>query len=312
MMQKNNVLIDTNHNEMLNIEDKEFSDFFDLLNRIDVNVRKNENEQIKLDILKETDLLLIGNPIDDFFSSIEVKSVVDFVRSGGGLLLLSEYGSDYLQKTNLNEIAGKFGINFEKNLVKEVNKANQNYISTLPITNFLKHPLTKNIREIKIGGSCSLSLSKDSKPLLLTSQNSWPEVFNSSTEQWIKEDEENEQIIAAFTEFGKGKVVAIGDIDIFTSDSNFGLNSLDNQKFIQNIINWLIEPVKESKITTFILNQLGDLQFEIRESNKVLNNIIETMTILEKRISYLEENSRMLPHPINLDHDGERESLQEE
>jgi len=310
-MRKSNVLIDANHNEMLNIEDKDYSYFIDLLNRIDINVRKNENDQLKSDILKDIDLLLIGNPIDDFFSSIEVKSVVDFVRSGGGLLLMSEYGSDYLQKTNLNEIAGKFGINFEKNLVKEVNKANQNYISTLHITNFLKHPITKHIREIKIGGACSLSLNKASKPLLLTNETSWSEVFNSSTEHWIKEDEEKEQTIAAFTEFGKGKVIAIGDIDIFTSDSNFGLNSLDNQKFIHNIINWLIEPVKESKITSFILNQLGDLQFEIRESNKVLNNIIETMTILEKRISYLEENSQ-ISSQINLDQDGEKESLQEE
>lgn len=297
---------------MLNIEDNDFSNFLALLNQIDVNVRKNENEQLNFENLKEIDLLVIGNPIDDFFSSIEVKFVVDFVRSGGGLLLLSEYGSDFLQKTNLNDIAGKFGINFEKNLVKEVNKANQNYISTLHISDFLKHQITKHIREIKIGGSCSLYLSKEAKPLLQTSQNSWSEIFNSSTEQWIKEDEEKEQTIAAFTEFGKGKVVAIGDIDIFTSDSNFGLNSLDNQKFIQNIINWLIEPVKESKITSFILNQLGDLQFEIRESNKILNNVIETMTILEKRISYLEENSRTLSHSINLDHDGERESLQEE
>ncbi|MBY8986467.1 MAG: hypothetical protein KGD65_15445 [Candidatus Lokiarchaeota archaeon] len=311
-MQKRTLLFDTNHNEMLNIEDSDFSNFLALLNQIDVNVRKNENEQLNLEILKEIDLLVIGNPIDDFFSSIEVKLVVDFVRSGGGLLLMSEYGSDFLQKTNLNDIAGKFGINFEKNLVKEVNKANQNYISTLHISDFLKHQITKHIREIKIGGSCSLYLSKEAKPLLQTSQNSWSEIFNSSTEQWIKEDEEREQTIGAFAEFGKGKVVALGDIDIFTSDSNFGLNSLDNQKFIQNIINWLIEPVKESKITSFILNQLGDLQFEIRESNKILNNIIETMTILEKRISYLEENSRVLSHSINLDHDGERESLQEE
>lgn len=312
MMQKITLLFDTTHNEMLNIEEKEFSDFLDLLNRIDVNVRKDENEQLKLDILKEIDLLVIGNPIDDFFSSIEVKLIVDFVRSGGGLLLLSEYGSDYLQKTNLNDIAGKFGFKFEKNLVKEVNKANQNYISTLHIINFLKHQITKHIREIKLGGSCSLFLSKDAKPLLQTNQNSWSEVFNSSTEQWIKDDEEKKHVIAAFTEFGKGKVVAIGDIDIFTSDSNFGLNSLDNQKFVQNVINWLIEPVKESKINSFILNQLGDLQFEIRESNKILNNIIETMTILEKRISYLEENSRIHSHPINVDQDGERESLQEE
>jgi hypothetical protein len=311
-MQKRTVLFDTNHNEMLNIEDREFSDFLNLLNRIDVNVRKNGSEQLKLEVLKEIDLLIIGNPIDDFFSSVEVKLIIDFVRSGGGLLLLSEYGSDFLQKTNINDISGKCGIIFEKNLVKEVNQVNQNHISTLHISNFLKHQITKHVREIKIGGSCSLFLSKDAKPLLQTSQNSWSEVFDSSTEQWIKEDEEKEQILAAYTEFGKGKVVAIGDIDLFTSDSDYGLNSLDNQKFIQNVINWLIEPVKESKITSFILNQLGDLQFEIRESNKILNNIIETMTILEKRISYLEENSRMISQSINLDHDRKQESLQEE
>ena len=308
-MQKRTVLFDSTHNEMLNNEDKEFTAFLNLLNRIDVIVKNNENEILESEVLKKIDLLVIGNPIDDFFSSIEVKLVIDFVRSGGGLLLLSEYGSDYLQKTNLNDISGKFGINFEKNLIKEANQANQNFISTLHICNFLKHQITNRLREIKIGGSCSLFLSKDAKPLLQTNESSWSEVFNSSTEQWIKEDEDKEHVIAAYTEFGKGKVVAIGDIDIFTSDSNIGLNALDNQKFIENIINWLIEPVKESKITSFILNQLGDLQFEIRESNKILNNIIETMTILEKRISYLEENSRMLSHPINLDHDGERESL---
>ena len=311
-MQKKTILFDKTHNEMLNIEDKEFAEFLDLLNRIDVIVKKSESEQLKLEMLKEIDLLVIGNPIDVFFSSNEVKLVVDFVRSGGGLLLLSEYGSDYLQKTNLNDISGKFGFTFEKNLIKEVNQANQNFISTLHIVNFVKHQLTNHLREIKIGGSCSLFLSKDAKPLLQTNENSWSEVFNSSTEQWLKEDEEKEQVIAAFTEFGKGKVVAIGDIDLFTADSNIGLHALDNQKFIENIINWLIEPVKESKITSFILNQLGDLQFEIRESNKILNNIIETMTILEKRISYLEENSRLRSHPINLEHDGERESLQEE
>ena len=42
---------------------------------------------------------------------------------------------------------------------------------------------------------------------------------------------------------------------------------------------------------SFILDNLGNLQYEIKETNKVLHNIIETMTILEKRISNLEQNS---------------------
>lgn len=311
-MLKKTILFDVAHNEMLNIEDKEFSEFSNLLRRLDINIKKNESEHLTKELVRDVDLLVIGNPIDDFFSTPEVKIIVDFVRSGGRLLLLSEYGSDYLQKTNINDISGKFGIKFEKNLIKEVNKDNQNCTSILHIQNFLKHQLTKHIREIKIGGTCSLFLSKDAKPLLQSSEETWPEIFDSSTEQWIKDGEEEKQIIAAYSEFGQGKVIAIGDIDIFTSDSNIGSNSLDNQKFIQNIINWLIEPVKESKVMTFILNQLGDLHFEIRETNKIMNNIIETMTILEKRISYLEEQSQGYSQTASLKKSNEEESLQEE
>ncbi|MFX0081036.1 MAG: hypothetical protein ACFE94_04710 [Candidatus Hodarchaeota archaeon] len=310
-MLKKTILFDVAHNEMLNIDDKEFSEFSSLLRRLDINVNKNESEHLTKDILRDVDLLVIGNPIDDYFSTPEVKIIVDFVRSGGGLLLLSEYGADYLQKTNINDISGKFGIKFEKNLIKEVNKANQNFTSILHIQDFLKHQLTKHIREIKIGGACSLFLSKDAKPLLQSNEEAWPEIFNSAAEQWVKEGEEEKQIIAAYSEFGQGKVVAIGDIDLFTSDSNIGSNSLDNQRFIENIINWLIEPVKESKVMTFILNQLGDLHFEIRETNKIINNIIETMTILEKRISYLEEQSQKYSQIFKLKKSSEEESLQE-
>lgn len=291
-MLKKSVLIDLTHNEMLNIDDEEFKEFFNLLKRLDLKIKKNEQERITKEILEDIDLLIIGNPIDDFFSSLEIKHIVDHVRSGGGLLLLSEYGSDSLQKTNLNDITGKFGFFFEKNLIKEMNDNNQNCTSILHIQDFLKNPITKNLREMIIGGACSLFLNKGVKPLLLTNEKSvWSEIYNNKSEKWTKEDEK-QQIIATYTEFGQGKVVAIGDIDIFTSNSRIGLNSYDNRKFIQNIINWLITPVKESKVMTFILNRLGDLQYEMRETNKVLNNIIETMTILEKRISYLEQNTK--------------------
>lgn len=298
-MLKKSVLIDLTHNEMLNIKEDEFKEFQNLLKRLDLKIKKNENGQITKEILENIDLLIIGNPIDDFFSSLEIKHVVDHVRSGGGLLLLSEYGSDSLQKTNLNDVAGKFGIFFEKNLIKEMNDNNQNCTSILHIQDFLKHQITKNLREMIIGGACSLFINKEVKPLLQTKDHSvWSEVYNNNSEKWTK-DKEEQQTIAAYTEFGKGKVVALGDIDIFTLNSRIGLNSFDNRKFVQNVINWLITPVKESKVMTFILNLLGDLQYEIRETNKVLNNIIETMTILEKRISYLENNSKIFTHPTD-------------
>ena len=278
---------------MLNIEDEEFNEFLNLLKRLDLKIKKNKDGHITKEVLENVDLLILGNPIDDFFSSLEIRNIVDHVRSGGGLLLLSEYGADLLQKTNINDVSGKFGIFFEKNIIKEMNSNNQNCTSMLHIQDFSKHQLTKNLREVIIGGTCSLFLNKEVKPLLQSSDKSvWSEVYNITSEEWTKE-EEKQQVIAAYTEFGQGKVIAIGDIDIFTSNSRIGINSLDNRKFLQNIISWLIEPVRESKVLSFILDQLGDLQYEIRETNKVLNNIIETMTILEKRISYIEKSSKI-------------------
>ena len=298
---------------MLNIEDEEFSEFINLLKRLDLKIKRNEKENITKEVLDKSDLLVIGNPINDFFSSIEIKNIVDFVRSGGGLLLLSEYGADFLQKTNLNDISGKFGIFFEKNIIKEANSVNQNCTSILHIQNFSNHQITKQIREINIGGACSLFLKKEAKPLIITHEKSfWSEVYNKSSEQWIKEEEEKQQIISAYTEFGKGKVVAIGDIDIFTSNSKMGIKSLDNSKFLQNMINWLKEPVKESKIISFIINNLGDLQYEIKESNKIINNLIETMTVLEKRISNIEENSKISAQTLPPENSFDNRSFKEE
>lgn len=288
-MLERTILFDLFHNEMLNIEEKDFSDFLNLLKRSHLKIKKND-KNLTIKTLENVDILVIGNPIDDYFSNIEINDINDFLRKGGALLLISEYGADYLQKTNLNDISGpNFGIFFEKNLVKQLND-DQKGSSIVNVRNFKSNDMTNNLREVVIGGSCSLLLNKNATSLLEShDQNVWTEVFKSSKEEWVKQKEEK-QILAAYTEFGQGKVVALGDIDIFTNDDNIGINSLDNSIFIQNILNWLTKPVKESNVFSYVLNQIGIIQNEIKELNQTINNIIETMTILEKRISYLEEN----------------------
>ena len=276
---------------MLNIEENEFSELSYLLQRFNVKIGKNENKDLKRDILKKVDILIIGNPINDFFSNIEIKSIVDYVRQGGRLLLISEYGSDFLQKTNLNDLAGKhFGIFFEKNIVKEQNKVNQNCTSILHVRDFPENEITSHIREIVIGGTCSFFIDKNAKSLIKSNEITWTEIYDDATKQWAKQNEQS-QIIGAYTKFGKGKVIALGDIDMFTNDPNMGITQLDNRKFILNILNWLMEPVKESDVIFWMLNQLGSLQSEFKEINNKINNIIETLTFLEQRVSVIEENS---------------------
>ena len=67
-MLKKKVLFDSTHNEMLNIDDEEFKDFSNLLKSLDLKIIKNENGNITKEILEDINLIILGNPIDDFFS----------------------------------------------------------------------------------------------------------------------------------------------------------------------------------------------------------------------------------------------------
>ena len=289
-MQTKTILFDLNHNEMLNPNESEYSDFLAFLQNLNLKIKKVENKDLTKKALEDIDILIIGNPIDDYFSNIEINEILNYVRIGGNLIIISEYGGDYLQKTNLNDIAPNFGILFEKNLIKAKDSEMNKVSNIIPIRKFLNKSLLNGLREVIIGGTCSLYLNKGSKALLQTDKDGvWSEIYNITSGKWIQEQEQQQCVIAACNEFGQGKVVALGDIDIFSNNNQFGLNSLDNQKFLKNIFAWLLEPVKRSDVMTFILEQIGTIQNNIKEFHLSLNNIIETLGILEKRLSFIEE-----------------------
>lgn len=295
---KATILFDLSHNEMLTPSegiDSEYTDFISLLNSLNLEIKKNEDAEINDQLLKNTELLVIGNPVNEYFSKEEITSIVKFVRHGGSLLLVSEYGADYLQKTNLNDIAANhFNILFESNIIKEKNKLNQEGSSIITIHSFPKHETTNQIREIIVGGACDLILHKAAKPLLILNESTWSEKYNESEKDWEKEEKKKEYIISACTAFGSGKVAAIGDVDIFSNDPNFGINKLDNRKFITNLINWLGEPIEDNKVLDWTLKKVNSLEGEISKLNNKINNIIETISFLEKRISRIESAVTLL------------------
>ncbi|MFX1237254.1 MAG: hypothetical protein ACFE8P_05980, partial [Promethearchaeota archaeon] len=234
------ILFDLSHGEMLNIDDEDYSEFSSLLKGLGYRIAKNEKGELRKKIIENHDVLIIGNPISSYFSEVEIKNIVDFVREGGSLLLLSEYGADYLQKTNLNDLAGSyFGIFFEKNLIKENNLINRNCTSILSIKEFNDLKITDKLREVVIGGTCSFVINNLAKPLLIKQGNDhWSEIYNSATQQWIKENStpnEKGTIIATYRIYGRGKIIALGDIDLFTNDPNIGINKMDNRTFITNM-----------------------------------------------------------------------------
>ena len=72
-MLRKTILLDLCHNEMLNLEEDDFLNFSNLLERLNLKVKKNENRNLINKVLENIDLLIIGNPIDDYFSNIEIN-----------------------------------------------------------------------------------------------------------------------------------------------------------------------------------------------------------------------------------------------
>ena len=105
------VLVDTAHGEILSPLDEDFRSFFSLLARMGCSVLSHDSGKITADILKDIDLLLIGCPVDRYFMSDEIHCIVDYVIAGGNLFVMSEYGGDSIQKTNINATAGKTNMN---------------------------------------------------------------------------------------------------------------------------------------------------------------------------------------------------------
>lgn len=302
---KTTILFDISHNEMLTptaTVENEYADFVDLLRNLNVEIKKNEDSEITKDLLEHSDILIIGNPVNEFFSKGEITAIVEFVRHGGSLLLVSEYGADYLQKTNLNDIgATNFNILLESNIIKEKNEINQEGTSIITIRAFPKHKTTKQLREIIVGGTCSFVLHKEAVPLLTLSKSAWSEKYNESKSDWEEEERKEKYIIAACSAFGSGKVAAIGDVDIFSNDPNFGINKLDNRKFITNLIRWLREPIEDNKVIDWTLRKISNLEGKIDTINGKINNIIETISFLEKRISRMEGAVTLLKEQSKVD-----------
>ena len=74
-MLERTILFDLSHNEMLNIYEDDFSDFLFLLEQANLIIKVNDNNELTSKVLQNIDILVIGNPIDDYFSNIDSAGI---------------------------------------------------------------------------------------------------------------------------------------------------------------------------------------------------------------------------------------------
>ena len=202
------------------------TEFLLLLTSNGYTIAKITEGPISYNNIKEFDILFLsGVRVGSMdFTAVEIRSIAQFVSDGRGLCLI---GNEYIGKEkNFNYLFNQlFGISFREQIKDSVHNADPAAGgSNSPLINiFVEHKITKGLEEIILQNGSGLNLTKSSEPLAFSNPTAEPACIP----------------VVGATEYGKGKVIAIGGDGIFTNDSKVGLNARDNKQFILNILDWM-------------------------------------------------------------------------
>jgi len=213
------IIVDLSHKEKI----EEFPEFSLGEDNYEIDyIDKNEGP-IEFEKLEDFDILFIGNiqhtihGKDDKFSQDELRAIKKFVGEGGSLFLTSGDGGDRdipMKKGSIRVLYKITGVRrFWNGFIQE---AASNFLvkkKNVLITELFNHPITEGISELVLPNSTFLTISEeDVDDIIVTSEKA---------------------------EFKYGRCVTIGSSDWITEDSDFGLDTGDNLKFLSNIIEWL-------------------------------------------------------------------------
>ncbi len=202
------------------------SEFLLLLTSNGYSISKITEGPINYNNIKDFDILFLsGTRIGSMdFNAIEIRAIAQFVSDGRGLFLI---GNEYIGKEkNFNYLFNQlFGISFREQVLDKVYNANPaaNWSNSPLINIFVEHQITKGLEEIILQNVSGLNLTKSSEPLAFSAPTSEPVCL---------------PVIGA-TEYGKGKVIAIGGDGLFSNADKVGINAGYNKQLVLNILEWL-------------------------------------------------------------------------
>ncbi len=169
------------------------------------------------------DILVVPCPDFSKFSEQEIADISRWVREeGGGLLMLSHAGGDKGRRSNLSELAEKFGMIFESDQV--IDEKHNCGMGNIPnIKDFVMHPITAGITEVCFRAGCSLTLVGNAIAVASSGEQAQP--FSVPV------------IVAA--QCDEGRVVGIGSYEMFRDRIAAGFGESQHSKLVSNIFNWL-------------------------------------------------------------------------
>jgi hypothetical protein len=270
-----NILFDVGHNEELALTIPELTKLVELLEANGMTL-SSTYEPLSEEELSQFQVIVLGNPLDALFDSQEIDALVSFVKSGGGLLMVSGAtifgkGGDAARNTNLNQITKKFGFEFAIKALNPPEDAPDELITAVPAGD---HPILQGITHVRLTSAVSL-IAEDAKTHLVRGAN----IPGNPT-------------IAVAVENQKGRIIAIGGGAFFF---NGHIEVEEHEQFIVQLFRWLSgksldQPIKKLASPPLILDevtaseaianlqqQLDKIEAELTGLKEVINTSLKDM-----------------------------------
>ncbi len=227
-------------------EDSSYARAAERLAERDFEVFPNADRPLTRDTLAGADVLVVAHPSDPRweatvssrpprFSDAELDAIEEFVRGGGGLIALGETEQEKYGN-NLNDLLARFGLEVENQTVQDYehhHSAPSWVLAQLePTTNGAGPNGDANVDLLaRVDRACfyrtgTLRLRGDGRVIART--------FPSASPPGAP--------LAAVVEHGAGRVVALGDSDLFGDDC---IGDHDHEPLWLNLVYWAAQPAFE-------------------------------------------------------------------
>ncbi|MBN1697737.1 MAG: hypothetical protein JW881_09500 [Spirochaetales bacterium] len=179
-------------------------------------------ERITATALADCDVLILKVP-EEKYGAEEIKEITDFVRNGGGLILIAEHTDVFRTSSHLNTVALQFGFEFEDTSLIDIdNEFRQTFhVPRIP------HPIIQHILSLRFQVSCSIKQNTpDGRAVIRAAGlrslfadyhmgNFYPQVVDHSDVRY------GAFIQLLAKRYGKGRVAAFTDSTVFSNFSAF-------------------------------------------------------------------------------------------
>ncbi|MBN1506808.1 MAG: hypothetical protein JW955_08175 [Sedimentisphaerales bacterium] len=192
---------------------------------------------IDANALENCDILIAKVPTARY-GPAEIDHIEQFVRNGGGLLLVGEHTNVFQTGVHLNDIARRFGFRFRYDCLFDIDGVFRQIYKP----GVAPHPMIQNMPPLDFAVSCSIDpgLSIGRAAILATGLRNLPADYHASN-FYPQVEDRAEARCGAFIELwtlrrGAGRVAAFGDSTIF---SNFSTFEPGKAELMLGMLEWL-------------------------------------------------------------------------